>query len=133
MDLKNTHLHARNTSVKVQGRVYEIDPKGIARGVEPEHARRLLKDKVAWKVYRQPTESEPEPTVAPVIEKPKVPTEPMVEAPAPMPGPGPELILFGATEAAFEPAPLPVEAPEPAPLPEPLPSYKRGPGRPKAR
>jgi hypothetical protein len=130
MDLKNTYLHARGTSVKVQGHVYEIDPKGIAHGVAPEHARRLMKDKVAWKMYRQPAEAEPEPEAE---QKPKVPTEPMVEVPAPMPGPGPELIPSGAAEAAFEPAPLPVEAPKPAPLPEPSSSYKRGPGRPKGR
>lgn len=132
MDLKNTYLHKRNTSVKVDGRVYQIDEYGIAAGVDPQDARKLLCDKRAWQILRQPAKAEEPVAVPPVPEPVKVPTEPMVEPPAPMPGPGPELIPTGAAEAALAPE-KPVEPAVEEKAPEPTPPAKNGPGRPRKR
>lgn len=147
MDLKNAYQHKRGTSVKVDGKVYQIGEDGIARNVDPVHARKLMGDKKAWMILRQPVElvaddtrpevaAVPEPApveVPPVLEAPlaeKVPTEPMVEAPQPMPGPGPELTPTGAAEAALTPEKPQVPV-APKPAPEPPAWNKKGSGRPR--
>lgn len=51
MDLLNVLDHKRGTRVAVNGKVYEIGMDGVAKGVEQEHADKLLQNAKVWKVH----------------------------------------------------------------------------------
>lgn len=53
MDLQNMLKHMQNQSVLVNGTRYQIDGDGIVRNVKPEDARKLLKNKAAWRIYTE--------------------------------------------------------------------------------
>ena len=106
-DLQNTLAHAANTTVTVNGTKYEIDGSGVARDVDPDDAKRLLKG-TAWRVPRtpvagksgksgKPAKKDPEPVKAekppavlvpdpvPETEEPEAPEEPEPESEWPDP------------------------------------------------
>lgn len=51
MDLKNLHSHMKGKSALVMGTHYPIGKDGIARGVKPEDAKRLLMGE-GWKLVK---------------------------------------------------------------------------------
>ena len=48
MDLLNAFKHMKGQQVTVNGNTYTVDSKGVAKGVKPEDAAKLLQNRKAW-------------------------------------------------------------------------------------
>lgn len=129
MDLENLHAHKRGTSVKVNGTAYEIDSKGVARGVKDADALKLLADRTSWRkvITRAPAPPAP-PAQAPVSAPPSAPAEsapppappePVSAEQAPASAEASQPDAFAAVEEQEVPAIAPEDMPDAGEWPEP--------------